>query len=76
MTGRPSRSFRLPTTDFNDGGIEAAKEIRRDSSFRICVRARRDRDASGEGTGDGTALPRRRAMDEGMLEEYSVLRGS
>jgi len=76
MTGRPGRSFRLPTADFKDGGIEAAKEIRRDSSFRVCVRARRHRDASGEGAGDRTALPRRRAMDERMLEQYSMLRGS
>src|SRR5438046_8966919 len=74
IPSRTNRWLGLAPTDFFDGRIQVAEEVRRDVSLRVGVGARRHRDATGEHSREGPPRPPRGAVDEGMLEQHSMLR--
>src|SRR5204863_151279 len=74
IPSRTNRWLGLAPTDFFDGRIQVAEEVRRDVSLRVGVGARGHRDATGEHSREGPPLPPRGAVDEGMLEEHSMFR--
>src|SRR2546426_7175100 len=74
VTCRPRRFVRFAATNFFDREFEVLQEVGPDRALRIRVGPGRERYLRGERARDRASLPRWRAVDPRMLEEYSMFR--
>src|SRR3989442_5556553 len=74
VTRRPRRFVRFAATNFFDREFEVLQEVGPDRALRIRVGSGRERYLRGERARDCASLPRWRAVDPGMLEDYSMFR--
>src|SRR3989441_3635379 len=74
VTRRPRRFVRFAATNFFDREFEVLQEVGPDRALRIRVGSGRERYLRGERARDCASLPLWRAVDPGMLEDYSMFR--